>query len=115
MWAPLSKDARSALDRLPTIGGYLLANVAGVPWSRWHARDLLERAEKLAELDPLEGSDFHAHRRKWATERKHLSDTDVMAAGGWRDPRSLKGSYQKADAETLLAVVSEPKKLREAK
>jgi len=59
---PLSKDARAALDRLPTIGGYLFANVEGKAWSRWHARDLLERAEKLAELEPLEGSDFHAYR-----------------------------------------------------
>ena len=73
------------------------------------------KAEKLAELEPLEGSDFHAYRRKWATERKHLPDADVMAAGGWRDPRSLKSSYQKVDPEMLLAVVTEPRKLREAK
>ncbi|HEY6223222.1 MAG TPA: tyrosine-type recombinase/integrase, partial [Gemmatimonadales bacterium] len=114
-WVPLSQDARRALDRLPTIGGNLFANVEGKAWTRWHARDLLERAEKLAKLEALEGSDFHAYRRKWATERKHLPDADVMAAGGWRDPRSLKGSYQKVDPETLLAVVTEPRKLREAK
>ena len=75
---------------------------------RGHARDLLERAEKLADLEPLEGSDFHAYRPKWSTERKHLPDIEVMAAGGWRDPRSLKNSYQQVDAETLLAVLNEP-------
>jgi hypothetical protein len=42
----------------------------GKPWSRWHARDLLERAEAAAELDPVDGGDFHPYRRKWATERK---------------------------------------------
>jgi len=115
MWVPLSEDGRAALDRLPSIGGYLFATIDGVPWTRWHARYLLERAEELAGLEPLEGSDFHAYRRKWSTERKHLPDIDVMAAGGWRDPRSLKNSYQQVDAETLLAVVSEPRKLREAR
>ena len=29
-------------------------------------------AEQLAGLKPLDGGDFHAYRRKWATERKHL-------------------------------------------
>jgi hypothetical protein len=102
-WVPLSQDARRALDRLPTIGGYLFANLHGVPWTRWRARDLLERAEKPAELEPLEGSDFHAYRRKWARERKHLPDADVMAAGGWRDPRWLKSSYQRVDRGRLLS------------
>jgi len=35
-------------------------------------------------------------RRAWATELKHLPDADVRAAGGWRDPRSVKGSYSRS-------------------
>ena len=56
---------------------------------------------------------FHAYRRKWATERKHLPLKDVAEAGGWLDTRSLENCYQQVDEETLLRVVSEPRKLRE--
>jgi hypothetical protein len=83
-------------------------------WSRHHARKLLERAENAAKVGHLEGSDFHAYRRKWATERKHLPDADVAAAGAWSDTRALKMSYQLTDEQTLLAVVNEPTKLRDA-
>jgi hypothetical protein len=86
---------------------------AAAPWSRYHARDLLERAETAAELKPLDGGDFHAYRRKWGTERKHLPAADVAHAGGWRDLRSLERSYQRVDDETLLAVVTERRKLRD--
>ncbi len=78
-------------------------------------RDVLERAEQLAKVGKQEGSLWHAYRRKWATERKHLPDVDVMAAGGWKDLSSLKTAYQHADAATLYRVVSEPAELREAK
>jgi hypothetical protein len=88
---------------------------AAAPWSRYHARDLLERAETAAELPQLDGGDFHAYRRAWATARKHLPAADVAHAGGWRDLRSLERSYQRVDDETLLAVVTEPRKLRDAK
>lgn len=117
MWVPLSAPARAALDALPATDGYLFPSPKAPerPWTRWHARDLAERAETLAKLEHLEGGLFHPFRRKWATERKHLPDADVMAAGGWRDPRSLKRSYQQTDPATLLAVVTEPRKLREAK
>ncbi len=56
---------------------------------------------------------FHAYRRKWATERKHLPLKDVAEAGGWLDTRSLEQCYQQPDEATLLQVVSEPRKLRE--
>lgn len=121
-WVPLSADARAALDRAveqhPAIGDrpiFESPKHAGRPWTRWHARDLLARAEACAELEPIEGGQFHPFRRKWATERKHLPTQDVMHAGGWRDDRSLRKAYQQVDPATLLAVVSEPRKLREAK
>ncbi len=114
MWIPLAEDVRRALDRLPVLKGYLFPSPkrADKPWARYRARDLLERAEGLAGLEPIEGGDFHPYRRKWATERKHLPTKDVMAAGGWDDPRSLETCYQDVDAETLYAVVTEPRKLR---
>ena len=57
----------------------------------------------------------HAYRRKWATERKHLSDTDVAAAGGWQNSLTLRKVYQQADAETMLNVVLGGNELRERK
>ena len=63
------------------------------------------KAEKLAELPKLAGGRWHPYRRLWATERKTLPDADVAAAGGWRDTRALKMSYQQADPITVLRVV----------
>jgi hypothetical protein len=68
----------------------------------------LERAETLAEVPKQQGSLWHAYRRKWATERKHLPDRDVAAAGGWSDLASLKTAYQQMDRATLYRVVCEP-------
>jgi integrase len=128
-WIPMSKDVRAAIDKVlsinPALGEWPLfpaprAKASDSPgampkcWTRHHARKLLERAEAAAKLDGLEGSQFHAYRRKWATERKHLPTQDVMAAGAWRDARSLQTAYQHADPATVLAVVTESRKLRDA-
>lgn len=73
----------------------------------------LAYAERKAELPKLVGGLWHPYRRKWATERKHLSITDVAAAGGWRDTATLLTCYTQPDNETLLAVMSEERKVRE--
>ncbi len=160
MWVPMSESARRAVDALlehtPAIGdtplfpapeGKSRGRKRRRPksWSRWHARDLHERAQRAAGYgyscarcgEPLGNEQrecpdkecgfvdrlprdpakkllgFHAYRRKWATERKHLPLKDVAEAGGWLDTRSLENCYQQVDEETLLRVVSEPRKLRE--
>lgn len=129
-WVPMSKSVRAGIDRIravnPALGEWPLFPAprakeeiaqGKIPkaWTRHYARALLERAETAAKLSKVEGGDFHPYRRKWATERKHLPDADVAAAGAWSDTRALKMSYQQADEATLLAVVSEPTKLRDAK
>lgn len=73
----------------------------------------LPHAERVAGLEKLDGSCWHAYRRKWATERKHLPVKDVAAAGGWKDTQTLLTCYQQADEHTLLEVMSCPKKLTE--
>lgn len=70
-------------------------------------------AERTAKLRKLDGAMWHAYRRKWATERKHLNPKDVAAAGGWKDIATLLEVYQQSDDASVLAVMSEPKKLRE--
>ena len=76
------------------------------------AIDWLRKAEKLAGLEPLPRGAFHPFRRKWATERKHLSPKDVAAVGGWVDTTTLQKVYQVADADTMESVVLQPKLLR---
>jgi hypothetical protein len=85
------------------------------PVSKDLAREWLRRAEVAAKVEPHKGSAWHAYRRKWATERKHLPDKDVAAAGGWKDLTSLREAYQQVDDATLYRVVSEPAELREVK
>ena len=119
--APLSQIARSAIDCVlrerPGIGdAYLFPSPKdpSKPISRHLAAKWLRKAEKLAGVEPLQGSLWHAYRRKWVTERKHYPDVDVAAAGGWKTPETMKLAYQHADAETMVTVVTEPRRLREA-
>jgi len=70
----------------------LLGAIAGPVFSAVRSRDgIMDRhqfdrwlveAERRAGLPKLDGSSWHTYRRKWATERKHLSVKDVAAAGG---------------------------------
>lgn len=84
-----------------------------VPVDRHELRTWLEMAEKHAKLPKLEGSLWHAYRRAWASARKHLPVSDVAAAGGWRDVTTLLRCYTQADNDTILAVMSEPRKVME--
>jgi integrase len=117
---PISRQVRKAIDRVlaerPGVGtAYLFPSPRNPrrPVSKDLASTWLRNAQKLAGVRSLDGSLWHAYRRKWATERKHLPDTDVAAAGGWSDLISLKTAYQQVDAATLYRVVSEPAELRE--
>jgi hypothetical protein len=86
------------------------------PITRQLARAWLYEAEELANVTPrhLERGAWHPYRRKWATERKHHPLKDVAAAGGWKDVNTLLKSYTAADDETVLAVMAEPRKVRDA-
>ncbi len=119
---PISPAVRAAIDRVlaerPGIGGaYLFPSPAhpNQPIRYELASDWLLKAETLAGVPKQEGSLWHAYRRKWATERKHLPDVDVAAAGGWRETDSLKRCYQQADQGTMLEVVLSGGLLRESK
>lgn len=92
---PISATVRRALDRIlrerPGIGAAPLFPSPGdaqKPISRHLADRWLREAERLAKLEPQQGSLWHAYRRKWATERKHHPDVDVAAAGGWKTPKT---------------------------
>ena len=81
------------------------------PWAPAQCQNYLRQAEAAAGVDKLDGSLWHAYRRKWATERKELPLKDVAAAGGWKDLTSLLTCYQHADEATMLKVMASPVKL----
>lgn len=82
------------------------------PCDRHLLDNWLRRAYQLAGMEPKRGSLWHAFRRKWATERKHLPLADVAAAGGWKNSITLQLVYQRTDPETIRTVVHSPNRLR---
>ena len=111
----LVEELRSSQRRLGAVGGWIFAGERkpDQPMDRHLFDKWLTVAERRAELPKLDGGLWHAYRRKWATERKHLPLKDVAAAGGWNDVDTLLKVYQQPDAHTLLAVMSEPRKVSE--
>jgi hypothetical protein len=87
--------------KLSAVGGSLFSD-------KW-----LTVAEQKAKLEKLQGGLWHPYRRKWTTERKYLPLKDVAVVGGWTDTETLLNCYQQADPTTMLAVMSEPTKVRE--
>lgn len=120
---PMGPGVRVAIDRIrqkrPGIGAAWLfpsPKDPEKPMSRYVPDRWLRRAEKLAELEPQQGTLWHAYRRAWATARKHLPAPDVAEAGGWkRGSQVLTKIYQQADEATTLKVVLEGAEIREVK
>lgn len=108
---PIGAELRAEVDRYqrahPAVGEAWLFPAAdpekATPKNR--ADQMLRQAEAVAGLGHLIGGCWHPFRRAWASARRHLPVQDVMAAGGWRDAKSLQGAYQHSDPETVLAVV----------
>lgn len=111
----LVDELRTFQRRLGALGGLLFASESSVdiPMDRHLFDKWLAIAEARAELPKLRGALWHAYRRKWASERKHLSLVDVAAAGGWKDNATLLTCYMQPDDATMLRVMSEPKKLHD--
>jgi integrase len=111
-----ARGAIAELAGLQAVQGYIF--FAATDHTRAVDRDTLnswlEKAEKRAKLEKLEGGLWHPYRRAWATARKHHPLKDVAAAGGWKDVGTLLTCYTAADDETVLAVMSEPRKVRDA-
>jgi integrase len=108
-------ELRQFQRRLGAVGGWVFAaeRNPAVPMDRHLFDRWLVHAERKARLPKLEGGLWHPYRRKWATERKHLSITDVAAAGGWQDTATLLTCYQQPTNDALLAVMSEERKVRD--
>ena len=114
--AALVEEIRVFRSKLSVVGGWVFPSEKKP--KEVMRRDVFARwilaLEKRAGLSKLDGGLLHAYRRKWATERKDLPVKDVAAAGGWKDVGTLLTCYRQADRQTMLAVMSEPRKVTEA-
>ena len=113
---PLVKALKEFRRRLAAMTGWIFPGVRlpEQPTDRHLFDKWLMVAEKRAHVPKLKGGIWHPYRRKWATERKYLPLKDVAEAGGWKDTETLLACYQQPDDETLLAVMSEPRKVHDA-
>ena len=113
---PLTAHARVAVDaQLKRTRAHWLFPAprdATQPCGTSNARRWLLQAERLARLPKLDGSAWHAYRRKWASERRHLPDEDVAVLAGWRDPGTMRQSYQHADPAKRQEVMDDRKEWR---
>ena len=112
---PLSALARQAIDtyltRNPRAGEIPLFPELKRPTdaaSRDIAEHWLRQAERTAGLPRLARGGYHAFRRQFASERRHLPDTDVMAAAGWRSLAVMRKSYQHTDARGVFNAMARP-------
>jgi hypothetical protein len=111
----LVAELRQFQRTLGAVGGWIFASMQdpAVPMDRHALRALLAKAEARAKLPKLDGGLWHPYRRKWATERKHLPLADVAEAGGWQGIDTLLRCYMQPTRDVLLAVVTEPRKVRD--
>jgi integrase len=104
-------ELRAFQRTIGSVGGFVFAkpnepDKPEEPLSRHELASMLRKAEEHARLPKLEGSLWHAYRRLWATERKHLPVADVAAAGGWRGPSTLLTCYQQATPDAMRIVMT---------
>ena len=116
MPSDLAEEIRGFRKRLGALGGWIFAAAKNPeqPMDRHLFARWLSSAERSAELPKLERGLWHPYRRKWATERQNHPLKAVAEAGGWKDLETLQVCYQHPDRDALLAVMSEPRKLRDA-
>ncbi len=110
-----SGELRQFQRALGAVGRWFMATEQdpSFPMDRHLLDKWLGKAEANAKLPKLDGSLWHAYRRKWATERRNLPLTDVAAAGGWQNSATLLRCYQQRRNDALLVVMSEATKMRD--
>ncbi len=82
--------------------------------SRYQLEKWWRRAERLAGIAHEQGRSFHALRRKFATELKHVPLKDLCALGGWKNPDTVLTCYQTADEVTMREALASRRALRAA-
>lgn len=118
--APLNLEAQQTLLRLrkvrPGVGEALMfpsPEDPTKPVARHRVDKWLRRAEKLADLEPQDGSLWHAYRRGWVTARSHHSAVVTAHAGGWRSTQTMERCYQISGLADQLDVITNPAQIQQ--
>jgi integrase len=82
------------------------------PWSRHYVRDLWDRLAKRTKLPTTQRYGWHAFRRTFATEFKHISLKDLCEMGGWKSAHTVLTCYQRGDEATQRTALTQRKTLR---
>ena len=99
---PLTEAAIAALREAHNLGHpspWVMPSprVQDVPVSVKTLATWRRKAMDAAGLSHLRKAGFHCFRRKFASELKDVPLKDLMALGGWRDPKTVIQCYQQAD------------------
>ncbi len=107
---PLTAAARQALDNArhhaPGVGeAPVLPGVTNPakPIGAYLARDWMQRAQVRAGLTLESGRGWHAFRRNFASELRHVGLRDLMDLGGWKDPTTVVKCYQRPSEDAMRA------------
>ena len=118
---PLTAEAVAALEAArrvrPAVGDAWLFPAPGRqggPMSRHRFRDWWERLAARAGLQDIPRLGWHALRRKFATELKHVPLKDLCYLGGWKNPQTVLMCYQKADEATMREALRTRRPVRAA-
>jgi len=107
---PMTDKARRAIEearrRAPGIGDAPV--IPGLrerakPISTDLARDWLQRAQVKAGFAPERGRGWHAFRRNFASELRHVGLRDLCDLGGWKDPMTVVKCYQRPSEDAMRA------------
>ena len=84
----------------------------GKPLSRDRARAMWNRALTLAKLPTSSRLGWHALRRQFASELRHVPLRDLCDLGGWRSAQTVLTCYQTPDAEAQREALGKRRELR---
>lgn len=104
---PIPERVRRAVDRqlerLPDLLGHEILHEDDPLWPAPDSdgrlrKDVaigwLQEAEREVRGYHVKGFGFHAFRRRWATENKHLPRKTAAHMGGWKGPHTMERVYQ---------------------
>jgi integrase len=67
------------------------------------ARDWMQKAQLLAKMPMVKGRGWHAFRRNFASELRHVGLRDLCDLGGWKDPMTVVKCYQRPSEDAMRA------------
>lgn len=83
------------------------------PVKRDNLAHTFREVEAHAELEPLDGGQFHPYRRKFAVERKHLPPPTVIRLMGLRDLKVFVECHARVSEDDMRTALAEPQRLHD--